>query len=92
MASFPYFYGRKYENATYFLDDLEMALLAFGRDENKVKLRAFLLVLREEAKLWFQSLPAAKKNDWDTLKEAFLSKYVTDNTPEKLWQRLNCLQ
>ena len=26
------------------------------------------------------------------LKEAFLSKYVTNNTPEKLWQRLTCLQ
>ena len=42
MASFPYFYGKKYENATYFLDDLEMALLDSRRDENKVKLRVFL--------------------------------------------------
>ena len=63
MNSFPKFYGGKYENASYFLDDLEMALLTFGRDEDAVKLRAFPLDLREAAKIWFQGLPAAKKID-----------------------------
>ena len=53
MASFPYFYGRKFENASYFLDDLEMSFLISGRDEDHVKLRAFPLVLRDEAKTWF---------------------------------------
>ena len=90
--AFPNFYGGKFENASYFLDDLEMALLASGRDENDVKLRAFPLVLRDAAKTWFQGLPAEQKNDWDTLKEAFLSKYVVDNNPEKLWQKLTFLQ
>ena len=33
-----------------------------------------------------------RKRDWDTLKETFLSKYVTDNSPEKLWQKLIYLQ
>ena len=61
MTSFPNFYGVKYENASYFLDELEMALLTSGRDEDAVKLRAFPLVLREAAKIWFQGLPAAKK-------------------------------
>ena len=68
MLAFPNFYGRKHENANYFLDDLEMALLAFGQDEDKAKLRAFPLVLKEEAKTSFQGLPIAKKGDWDTLK------------------------
>ena len=36
MTSFPNFYGVKYENASYFLDDLEMALLTNGRDEDAV--------------------------------------------------------
>ena len=54
MASFPYFYGRKFENASYFLDDLEMAFLVSGRDEDHVKLRDFPLVLRDEAKTWLQ--------------------------------------
>ena len=69
-----------------------MALLASRRDKNVVKLRAFPLVLNDEAKIWFQGLPVAKKGDWDTLKETFLAKYVTDNSPEKLWQRLTYLQ
>ena len=90
--SFPYFYGTKGENASYFLDDLEMALLASRRDEDEVKVRVFALVLREAAKTWYQGLAADKKTDWSALKTTFLEKYVTDNTPEKLWQRLSELQ
>ena len=90
--AFPNFYGRKNENASYFLDDQEMAFLASGWDENEVKLRAFPLVLGDKAKVWFQGLPGFKKFDWDTLKDAFLAKYVTDNSPEKLWQKLTYLQ
>ena len=59
MLAFPNFYGRKYKNASYFLDDLEMALLASRRDENEIKLKAFPLVLKDEAKIWFQGLPMA---------------------------------
>ena len=50
MLEFPSLYGRKHENASYFLDDLEMALLAFRQDEHEVKLRDFPLVLKDEAK------------------------------------------
>ena len=53
MLAFPNFYGRKHKNASYFLDDLEMALLASGQDEDEVKLIAFPLVLKDEAKTWF---------------------------------------
>ena len=88
MTSFSNFYGLKYKNASYFLDDLEMALLTSRRDEDDVKVKAFSLVLRDAAKIWFQGLSADKKSDWNTLKEAFLAKYVTDNTPKKLWQKL----
>ena len=48
--AFPSFYGRENENASNFLDDLDMTFLVSGRDEDAVKLRAFPLVLREEAK------------------------------------------
>ena len=68
MMSFPSFHGQKYENASYFLDDLEMAFLASGRDEYEVKLRAFSLVMRDETKIWFQGLTAEQKADWATLK------------------------
>ena len=50
MLAFPNFYERKNENASYFLNVLEMALLAFGQDEDDFKLRAFPLVLKDEAK------------------------------------------
>ena len=92
MTSFPYFYGRKHESASNFLDDLEMAFLVSGRDDDEVKLRAFPLVLRDEAKTWFQGLPGIKKNDWDTLKETFLSRYANSSSPEKLWEKLTYLQ
>ena len=92
MLAFPNFYGRKHENASYFLDDLEMALLASGQDEDEVKLRDFPLVLKDEAKTWFQGLPMAKRRDWDTLKDTFLAKYVNDSSPERLWEKLLQLQ
>ena len=92
LMNFPCFHGKNYENASYFLDDLEMAFLASGRDQDEVKLRAFPLVMRDEAKLWFQGLAAEDRADWETLKESFLMRYMTDNTPEKLWHKLTYLQ
>ena len=91
MMSFPSFHGKNYENVGYFLDDLEMAFLASGRDEDEVNLRAFPLVMRDEAKFWFQGLRAEQKADWATLKDSFLMMYVTNNTPKKLWQKLTRL-
>ena len=43
--AFPSFHGREQENASNFLDDLEMAFLVSGREE-----MAFPLFLREESK------------------------------------------
>ena len=53
--AFPKFYGKRGENASHFLDDFKVAFLVSERDEEAVKLRAFPLVLREEAKSWFQN-------------------------------------
>ena len=89
--TFPSFHGKNYENASYFLDDLEMDFLVSRRDADEVKLKAFPLVMRDEANVWFQGLTAEEKVDWATLKDSFLMKYVTNNTPEKLWQKLTCL-
>ena len=82
MMTFPSFHGRNYENASYFLDNLEMAFLASGRDQDEVKIRASPLVMRDKAKVWFQGLTAEEKADWGTLKDSFLMRYVTD-TPRK---------
>ena len=44
-----------------FLDDLEMVLLTSGRDEDNVKVKVFLLVLRDAAKTWFQGLSLPRR-------------------------------
>ncbi|MCO5595123.1 hypothetical protein L7F22_049161 [Adiantum nelumboides] len=89
--AFPNFFGKQYESASNFLDDLEMAFLVSGRDEEEVKLRAFPLVLKDSAKNWFQNLEQGKKTNWETLKETFLSKYGGLDNPEHLWHRISSL-
>ncbi|MCO5570648.1 hypothetical protein L7F22_024375 [Adiantum nelumboides] len=49
-----------------------MAFLVSGREDEEIKLRAFPLVLREEAKVWFQDLDMGKQGNWEALKRAFL--------------------
>ncbi|MCO5587802.1 hypothetical protein L7F22_041754 [Adiantum nelumboides] len=90
--AFPNFYGKRYESASSFLDDLEMAFLVSGRDEEEVKQRAFSLVLRKEAKVWFQGLEQRKKGDWGTLHEAFMGRFGGGCSPEEIWQKLSSLQ
>ncbi|MCO5607231.1 hypothetical protein L7F22_061424 [Adiantum nelumboides] len=89
--AFPNFFGKQYESASNFLDDLEMAFLVSGRDEEEVKLRAFPLVLKDSAKNWFQNLEPGRKTNWETLKETFLSKYGGVDNPEHLWHRISSL-
>ncbi|MCO5565088.1 hypothetical protein L7F22_018759 [Adiantum nelumboides] len=89
---FPNFHGRKGENAGNFLDDLEMAFLVSGREDEEIKLRAFPLVLREEAKVWFQDLDMGKQGNWEALKRAFLLRYSGDNNPKEIWRKLSKLQ
>ncbi|MCO5571669.1 hypothetical protein L7F22_025416 [Adiantum nelumboides] len=89
--AFSNFFGKQYESASNFLDDLEMAFLVSGRDEEEVKLRAFPLVLKDSAKNWFQNLEPGRKTNWETLKETFLSKYGGLDNPEHLWHRISSL-
>ncbi|MCO5549408.1 hypothetical protein L7F22_002879 [Adiantum nelumboides] len=90
--AFPNFHWRRGENAGNFLDDLEMAFLVSGREDEETKLRAFPLVLREEAKVWFQDLDMGKQGNWEALKRAFLLRYNADNNPEEIWRKLSQLQ
>src|SRR5262249_20184910 len=88
--SFPTFYGRPGENASDFLDNLEMSFIFSGRDDEVTKLRVFPLVLKEEAKEWYQTTGA--RNDWERQREAFLAKYCVQEPPGDLWRCLNGLQ
>ena len=57
-----------------------------------MKLKAFPLVLREEAKSWFAGLLPEKKRSWEVLKDAFIAKFSAGNNPEELWRRLTSLR
>ncbi|MCO5612308.1 hypothetical protein L7F22_066573 [Adiantum nelumboides] len=87
-VSFPTFYGHHDENARDFMDSLEMAHLMAGRDQKEVKLRAFPLVLKGEARAWYDALAPPSKATWPTLYGAFLNKYGQGNTPKNLWKQL----
>ena len=81
-VQFPIFYGGYHEDARGFLDNLEMAYLISGRDTNEIKLRAFPLVLKSEARTWYHGLPAETKGDWDILTHAFATRFGRGDTPE----------
>ncbi|MCO5567740.1 hypothetical protein L7F22_021434 [Adiantum nelumboides] len=87
-VSFPTFYGHHDENARDFMDSLEMAHLMAGRDQEEVKLRAFPLVLKGEARVWYDALAPPSKATWLALYGAFFNKYGQGNTPENLWKQL----
>ncbi|MCO5575135.1 hypothetical protein L7F22_028932 [Adiantum nelumboides] len=87
-VSFPTFYGHHDENARDFMDSLEMAHLMAGRDQEEVKLRAFPLVLKGEARVWYDALAPPSKATWPALYGAFLNKYGQGDTPENLWKQL----
>lgn len=61
--AFPSFFGHKGEKALDFLDDLEMAFLVTGRDDEATKVRAFSLVLKGDARVWYQALPEATRGN-----------------------------
>ena len=86
--SFPMFFGRPNEKAQEFLDTLEMAHLISGRDSNEVKLRAFPLVLREEARAWYDTLAANVVEDWDILVRAFSIRFGRGDTLKGVWNFL----
>ncbi|MCO5547161.1 hypothetical protein L7F22_000604 [Adiantum nelumboides] len=73
---------------TNFLDNLEMAFLVSGRDDEATKLRAFPLVLREGAKTWYQTLAPKERRDWETLKTAFIEEFRHQEPPEEIWRQL----
>ena len=85
--AYPNLSGNKIESAGNFLDDLEMAFIIAGRDDEELKVKAFPLVLKETTKL-----PTDRKNGWERIKEAFLAEYGGRDNPRKLWKKISSLQ
>ena len=85
------FFRKKGEDAISFLDDLEIAFLVIGRDDDATKVRVFPLVLKDGARVWYQGLLAATRGTWEDLKVAFLQKYQDTEPPEDLWKKIQDL-
>ena len=91
--SFPTFSGEKgEERITDFLDDLEIACVVSNKDDDASRLRIFPLLMKVEAKSWFNALPQATKQNWDLLRVAFVRRFGGGETSEKLWQKLRELK
>ena len=78
----------KGEYSREFLDNLEMAHLISGRDQDEVKLRAFPLALKGEACTWYRALNPNIRSTYEGILMAFTTNYGHPETPERLWQQL----
>ena len=81
--AFPSYFVIKGEDAKDFCDNFELVYLATRHDTKAMQLRAFPLVMKNEAKMWFNGLSDDDKATWVVLKVAFLRHYQRGNTPEE---------
>ncbi|MCO5601515.1 hypothetical protein L7F22_055637 [Adiantum nelumboides] len=86
--AFSSFHGRSDEDATDFMDNLKVACVVFGRDDDVSRLQIFLLLLKAEAKNWFNTLLSAIRVNWGGLRMAFMQRFGARETFEQLWERL----
>ncbi|MCO5608656.1 hypothetical protein L7F22_062870 [Adiantum nelumboides] len=87
--SFPTFNGAAGKDAQEFLDNLEIACLVSGRDDDATRLRVFPLLMKAEAKAWFNTLLPANRGDWAGLRVLFLAKFGGGGeTFESLWGKV----
>ncbi|MCO5587387.1 hypothetical protein L7F22_041336 [Adiantum nelumboides] len=87
--SFPTFNGAAGEDAQEFLDNLEIACLVTGRDDDATRLHVFPLLMKAEAKAWFNTLLPANRGDWAGLRVLFLAKFGGGGeTSESLWGKV----
>ena len=84
--------GIDMKNSGNFLDDLEVALLMLGRDGDDIRLILFPLLVKEEAKVWYQGLEIAQRGTWEALRGTFLRRCSRGENPKELWQKLSMLQ
>ncbi|MCO5587660.1 hypothetical protein L7F22_041611 [Adiantum nelumboides] len=87
--SFPTFNGAAGEDAQEFLDNLEIACLVIGNDDDATRLRVFPLLMKAKAKTWFNTLLPANKGDWAGLRVLFLAKFGGGGETSKiLWGKV----
>ncbi|MCO5585822.1 hypothetical protein L7F22_039755 [Adiantum nelumboides] len=87
--SFPTFNGAAGKDAQEFLDNLEIACLVTGRDDDATRLQVFSLLMKAKAKVWFNTLLPANRGDWAGLRVLFLAKFGGGGeTSESLWGKV----
>ena len=88
---FPSFHGLNEEDAEDFCNNFELACL-LAKYNDSVMLKAFPLVIKGEAKAWYNNISKPIKEDWSRLKESFLERYVPKETVQELLEALQWLQ
>ena len=83
--AFPNFHVLKEEGGEDFCDSYKLACITSRNDTDEMRLRAFALVMKGEAKVWLSSLTKAQKETTAGLKEAFLARYRKTQIPKEWW-------
>ena len=78
--SFPNFTDKVDEDAADFLDNLKIACVISRRDDNVSLLRIFSLLMKVEAKSWYNALPQPTKEEWELLRAAFMRRFGEGNS------------
>jgi len=82
-------YHKNGDNCYTFYTEFERKLVLSRVDlTDQSRLSIFPLVLRGQAKLWYDGLTATIQTDWAQLKDAFLRKYTTLSQVLKTRERL----
>ena len=74
------------EDATDFLNKLEIACFIFGQDDNASRVQVFPFLLKIEARSWHNALPQLTKANWQLLRTAFEQRFGMGTNFERLWQ------
>ena len=91
VSPLPSFHGLDGEDATDFCDTFELACL-LANYSNEMMLKAFRLVMKEEARTWYDNINKLIKEDWSLLKKSFLERYAPNNSMQDLLENLQWLR
>ena len=91
VFSISIFHGLNEEDAEDFCNNFELACL-LAKYNDSMMLKAFPLVIKGEAKVWYNNISKPIKEDWSRLKESFLERYVPKESVQELLEALQWLQ
>ena len=89
----PTFHGMENENPYSHIRDFEEVCITFKEgitdmDLLKLKLKSFLLTLKDKAKIWLNSLRPRTIRNWDDLQAEFLKKFFSTTNTNSLKRQI----